>query len=487
MSSSRITGGILHVPASTPSPSFQRIELEKKSGGGIDEGEEEKREDECDDGTNMIIKENDLVIAHVGFGDQKALRVRASGNKTNAKREGMLHTSYGSFSHKRDITDKSIRFGEKAFCSSAKGSSSGGGQKPFVWCLAPTCELWTNVLAHRTQILYAYDISLICAWLDLKPGKVVLESGTGSASLTHSLVRAVANGRGGGSRSNSSSRSSSGDSVSKGHVFTFEFNQSRADAAREEIDENGLKEYCTVTHRDIETNGFPKKLETAKIADAVFLDLPGPHKCVESSANCLKEDGVLCSFSPCVEQVQRTCVELQKFGFVDVKTVEMLGRGFDVNERKFFTDIEKASTGKFSRNLSERDTKSVKEETKKAKKGLNTKGEEEESAALVSQRVSAMPRFQGQTHTGYLTFARLAPLPEGWTKASWNERAEKKREAGKEILRAKVERDEGRKNALAPSSSAGKKRKQEDVAAVVPMPVNETKVHHHADEDEYSD
>ena len=101
MSSSRITGGILHVPASTPSPSFQHFdELEKKSGGGIDEGEEEKREDECDDGTNMIIKENDLVIAHVGFGDQKAMRVRASGNKTNAKtREGMLHTSYGSFSH----------------------------------------------------------------------------------------------------------------------------------------------------------------------------------------------------------------------------------------------------------------------------------------------------------------------------------------------------------------------------------------------------
>jgi hypothetical protein len=84
-----------------------------------------------------------------------------------------------------------------------------------------------------------------------------------------------------------------------------------------------------------------------------------------------------------------------------------------------------------------------------------------------------------------LTFARLAPLPEGWTKVSWNERAEKKREAGKEILRAKVERDEGRKkDAPAPSNSTGKKRKQEDVAAVAPMP---TKVHHHADEDEYSD
>ena len=42
------------------------------------------------------------------------------------------------------------------------------------------------------------------------------------------------------------------------------------------------------------------------------------------------------------------------------------------------------------------------------------------------------------------------------------------------------------KNAPAPSNSTGKKRKQEDVAAVAPM-TNETKVHHHADEDEYSD
>lgn len=487
--SSRITGGILHVPASRPSPSFsssQKDERElEKSGGEEDAMEthanvgERENEEKREEQRGKMIKENDLVIAHVGFGDQKALRVHASSSSgANGKKNnnaGMLHTSYGSFSHKRDVIDKSIRFGEKAFCSGAKGN-----QKPFIWCLAPTCELWTNVLAHRTQILYVYDISLICAWLDLKPGKVVLESGTGSASLTHSLVRAVASGDDSGSKNSGSG--------SKGHVFTFEFNQSRADAAREEIDQNGLKEYCTVTHRDIESNGFPKNLENAKIADAVFLDLPGPHKCVESSAKCLKEDGVLCSFSPCVEQVQRTCLEMQKFGFVDVKTVEMLGREFDVSERKFFTDIERASTGKFSRNLSERDTKRVREETKKAKKTLNnSQGEDEESAALVSQRVSAVPRFQGQTHTGYLTFARLAPLPEGWTKASWNERAEKKREAGQEILRAKMERDEGRKKAASSNTNAKKRKQDEKVAAAPPPPVKETKVHHHADDDEYSD
>ncbi len=486
--SSRITGGILHVPASCPSPS-QRIELENESGGDAENGVlaeciQREEEEQKRFGT---IEENDLVIVHVGFGDQKAVRVNASSSSSNNNKKkktnsGVLHTSYGSFSHKRDILDRNVRFGEKAFCSGAK--QAGQSKSPFVWCLSPTCELWTNVLAHRTQILYVYDISLVCAWLDLKPGKVVLESGTGSASLTHSLVRAVSN-------------NSCDNNDRKGHVFTFEFNESRANAARDEIDENGLREFCTVTHRDIETNGFPKNLESSKIADAVFLDLPGPYKCVESSAKCLKKDGVLCSFSPCVEQVQRTCAEMQRFGFVDIKTVEMLGREFDVNERKFFTDIEEASTGKFSRVVSERDTKRVREETKKAKKILNNKGEEEESIDLVSLRVSAAPRFQGQTHTGYLTFARLAPLPEGWTKASWNERAEKKREAGMDILRAKVERDEGQKNtaanARARKSRGGggggdneKRKKDENVFA---PSSKKTKVHpyHRADEDEYSD
>ena len=77
----------------------------------------------------------------------------------------------------------------------------------WVHLLSPTPELWSLVLTHRTQILYIADISMACFHLELQPGAVVLESGTGSGSLTHSLARAVA---------------------PSGHVHTFEFHPQRA-------------------------------------------------------------------------------------------------------------------------------------------------------------------------------------------------------------------------------------------------------------------
>ena len=53
--------------------------------------------------------------------------------------------------------------------------------KGFIYVLSPTPELWTQVLKHRTQILYIADISLITSLLELKPGS------KGKLICSHSL------------------------------------------------------------------------------------------------------------------------------------------------------------------------------------------------------------------------------------------------------------------------------------------------------------
>ncbi len=100
---------------------------------------------------------------------------------------------------------------------------------------------------------------MVCTYLELRPGVVVLESGTGSGSLTHSLVRAVA---------------------PSGHVHTFEFHAQRAgevlgmrmpcncqnptqrnpaaaEEAAQEFAQHQLIPFVTVRQRNIEEKGFP--------------------------------------------------------------------------------------------------------------------------------------------------------------------------------------------------------------------------------------
>merc|ERR1740116_90929 len=106
--------------------------------------------------------------------------------------------------------------------------------------LKPTPELWTEAVPHRTQILYMPDISLVVLRLRIKPGDTVVESGTGSGSLSVNLTRSL---------------------QPTGQLYTFEFNKNRVDAAIQEFADLGISDYITVTHRDICGTGFPTDKE----------------------------------------------------------------------------------------------------------------------------------------------------------------------------------------------------------------------------------
>ena len=53
----------------------------------------------------------------------------------------------------------------------------------------------------------------------------------------------------------------------------------------------------------------------------------------------MRPDGVFCAFSPCIEQVQRTCGALSLAGFYNVQTMECLLRMYEVRPQALVTDL----------------------------------------------------------------------------------------------------------------------------------------------------
>jgi len=253
----------------------------------------------------------------------------------------------------------------------------------WIFVLHPVSELWTLSLPHRTQILYSTDISMIIFHLDLKPGSVVAEAGTGSGSLSHAILRTI---------------------QPSGHLFTFEFHEERCEKAKLEFAQHGLSEFVTVTCRDVCGEGF----QLEHTVDAVFLDLPKPWECINSAKKSLrKEGGRICTFSPCIEQVQQSCEELSKNCFTDIVTVECLARNFNIHYAKLqnisFTD----NRVNIVENIESVGTSHKKVKTSSAISSNTSQDIEMKSSAINHCFSSAVPAITMQGHTGFLTFASL--------------------------------------------------------------------------------
>ena len=131
---------------------------------------------------------------------------------------------FGTLSH---ATMVGRNFGCKLLSDDGKG---------FIYLLRPSAELWTASVSHRTQILYKADIAMICLQLELLPGCVVIEAGTGSGSLSHMIARCVG---------------------ASGTLHTFEYNAQRAEPSSRRMASAGASTACTTSGRHADVHLRP--------------------------------------------------------------------------------------------------------------------------------------------------------------------------------------------------------------------------------------
>jgi len=234
------------------------------------------------------------------------------------QKNAKLQNRFGNFKH-NDIIGKP--FGHKAKSYDANC---------FIYILEPTPELWSNAFKTRTQIVNEIDQSLVTFMLNVKPGDIVVESGTGSGCMTMSLARAV----------------SHPDHSKAGHVYTFEYNKFRADEAAKEMQMMGVNHLVTVTCQDVcaaksltcaEGGGAPGGFPGVAVnsVDALFLDVPEPASAIGYALDVMKPYANICCYSPCISQVTDTCAMLREKRFTNIRMVEIRQRPSDGREIQF--------------------------------------------------------------------------------------------------------------------------------------------------------
>ncbi|KIW75639.1 hypothetical protein Z517_10381 [Fonsecaea pedrosoi CBS 271.37] len=347
----------------------------------------------------------------------------------------------------------------------------------FVHVLPPTPENWTTSLPHRTQVVYTPDYSYILHRIRARPGSRLIEAGSGSGSFTHAAARAVFCGypedehRSRQSADEEEGRSSdiqdavqgekegigetTPDDKGKGHedidrfgrVFSYEFHRERHEKVKAEMVQHGLDTVVHAMHRDVYKDGFliydsedtPTGEKTSPNANAIFLDLPCPWEALPHLTRESSQQGSpsvldphsavhICTFSPCIEQAQKTISALRKYDWIEIEMIEVQHKRIDV--RREYTGLQyngMRGTNAFAANVEEAVSRlrEVEQRLKDFHTGKSL-GEDNKSRKVKDQQhqvdVGKLP-FNGgrlvhrteaevKTHTSYLVFA---VLPRLWT------------------------------------------------------------------------
>lgn len=335
-------------------------------------------------------QEDQLVSLHLRR--DSALPTILSANATSAAHTGyaegvVTNTRFGSFPHstliglpwgsqvraslvdtgtrgRKDVVQQTGKKRKAEEVESPGGEVSDFKQKEavtassgFIHVLPPTPENWTTSLPHRTQVVYTPDYSYILHRLRVRPGSIIIEAGSGSGSFTHAAARAVFSGYPESACGTNAMLEEPGtlrkEDLLEGRVYSYEFHLERFKKVTAEMKEHGLDSIVQTTHRDVYGEGFSLSVNndgnrTSPRATAIFLDLPAPWQALPHLTRTSTSDEpspldpvkpvYICTFSPCIEQAQRTVSALRHHGWVEIEMVEMQHKRIEV--KREYTGLE---------------------------------------------------------------------------------------------------------------------------------------------------
>jgi tRNA (adenine57-N1/adenine58-N1)-methyltransferase len=169
--------------------------------------------------------------------------------------------------------------------------------------LAPTTNDLILDLRRESQIMFPKDVGYVAMKMNVRPGSVVVEAGTGSGGLTLALATLVG---------------------PDGHVFSYDRRPGMQKLARHNLRKAGLEARATFKQRDI-SQGFD---ETG--VGALFLDVLTPWEYLDQTRAALRGGGVLGSILPTTNQVQEMVRALYDGPWFMIEVEEILLRGYKV-------------------------------------------------------------------------------------------------------------------------------------------------------------